>query len=268
MAAFRRRTPPVPSAGQFPCRVRPSVVRCILHPSLLQGGCRGRRSHPPGRACRGRRAERFHARRQSAGSGRRRRARPCQRLGRGGPCRASRRRSSTGSASGRPDAPRTRIAAARIGQPVAAAEAAGAMIVLSRDWHPPDHSSFRENGGVWPPHCVQCTPGADFHPDLLMPGEFLEVSKGDLPDLDQYSDFEATCLGEALKRRGVRRVFVCGLAQDVCVKATALDALRLGFETRVIASATRPLSHESGERAFDDLRRAGAVIEEGPCQNP
>jgi len=151
---------------------------------------------------------------------------------------------------------------------VAAAEAAGAMIVLSRDWHPPDHSSFRENGGVWPPHCVQCTPGADFHPDLLMPGEFLEVSKGDLPDLDQYSDFEATCLGEALKRRGVRRVFVCGLAQDVCVKATALDALRLGFETRVIASATRPLSHESGERAFDDLRRAGAVIEEGPCQNP
>lgn len=147
---------------------------------------------------------------------------------------------------------------------IAAAEAAGARVVLSRDWHPPDHSSFRENGGVWPPHCLQCSTGADYHPDLLMPGEFLEVSKGDLPDLDQYSDFEATCLGEELKRRGVRRVFVCGLAQDVCVKATAMDALRLGFRTHVIAYATRPLSPESGERALEELRRAGAVIEERP----
>lgn len=145
---------------------------------------------------------------------------------------------------------------------IAAARRGGALVVASRDWHPADHSSFKEQGGPWPSHCVRGTEGAAFHPGLKLPGDVKVVSKGDRQDLDQYSDFESTLLAGELKDLGVKRVFVGGLAQDVCVQATVLDAARLGFETHVIAAATRPLDKASGERAMERMRQAGAIIEE------
>jgi nicotinamidase/pyrazinamidase len=148
---------------------------------------------------------------------------------------------------------------------IAAAGNAGAKIVVSRDWHPPTHSSFKEYGGVWPPHCVQNTEGADFHPDLNVPAEAIIVTKGDKVDRDQYSDFEGTGLGERLKEQGVRRVWVGGLALDVCVRATVLDALKLGFEVRVIRAGTRAVEVQpgDGDRALEEMSEAGAIIEEG-----
>lgn len=142
-----------------------------------------------------------------------------------------------------------------------AAVAGGALVVVSRDWHPPDHSSFTENGGPWPAHCVQRTPGSAFHKDLLIPPDAMLVTKGDRPEVDQYSDFELTSLAVDLREHGIKRVFVCGLAQDVCVMATVMDALKHGFVTHVIASGTRALSRSSGEKSFDAMRRAGARIE-------
>src|ERR1700757_4198445 len=91
-----------------------------------------------------------------------------------------------------------------------------ALIVASRDWHPRNHISFRERGGPWPVHCVQDTPGAAFHPDLHLPADALIRSKGMAPDKDNYSPFEGTDFTETLRRRGVRRLWVGGLAQDVC----------------------------------------------------
>jgi nicotinamidase/pyrazinamidase len=145
---------------------------------------------------------------------------------------------------------------------VKAAGLGHAQVVASRDWHPADHASFKENGGPWPAHCVQHTQGAAFHLGLELPGGFKMVTKGDRPDLDPYSDFEGTSLAAELREVGVKRVFVCGLAQDVFVKATVLDALEHGFETHVVASATRPLSPVSGKLAMEEMRRAGAIIEE------
>lgn len=145
---------------------------------------------------------------------------------------------------------------------IRAAREAGAMIVASRDWHPADHSSFREQGGPWPSHCVQGTPGADFHPGLELPEDVLVVSKGDRQELDQYSDFEQTPLAGALRDKGVTRLFIGGLAQDVCVRATVLDAVRHGFETHVISNGSKPLNDVSGKQALEDMRLAGAVVEQ------
>jgi nicotinamidase/pyrazinamidase len=152
-----------------------------------------------------------------------------------------------------------------LNQWIGAAQKAGAKIVVSRDWHPPTHSSFKEYGGVWPPHCVQNTEGADFHPDLNVSTEAIIVTKGDKVDHDEYSDFEGTGLGERLKEQGVRRVWVGGLALDVCVRATVLDALKLGFEVHVIRDGTRAVNVQpgDGDRALEEMSEAGAIIEEG-----
>ena len=138
----------------------------------------------------------------------------------------------------------------------------GALVVASRDWHPVNHVSFKENGGQWPAHCVKNTRGAGFHPGLNLPEKVMLVSKGDRSELDQYSAFDFTSLAGDLRTQGVLRVFVCGLAQDVCVKATAIDALKNGFETHVIASAMKPLSLSSGQLAVEEMRKAGVIIEE------
>lgn len=140
------------------------------------------------------------------------------------------------------------------------AQVGGALVAASRDWHPADHSSFAENGGPWPAHCIQGTEGAGFHPDLVLPADAWIISKGDRRELDQYSAFEATTLAADLRRKGVKRVFVAGLAQDVCVLATVLDATRLGFASLVLAGGTRALSRASGAAALADMRRAGATI--------
>jgi nicotinamidase/pyrazinamidase len=145
---------------------------------------------------------------------------------------------------------------------IEAAERGGALVVASRDWHPSQHVSFQEQGGAWPEHCVQRSSGAEFHPQLKLPRLTVLVSKGEDIDKDNYSDFEATGLGDLLRRVNVRRVWVGGLAQDVCVRATTLDALAQGFETYLIEDATRPVELEAGEgaRAIEEMRAAGARL--------
>lgn len=141
------------------------------------------------------------------------------------------------------------------------ATAAGAQVVASRDWHPPDHSSFAAFGGPWPEHCVKGSDGAKFHAGLRLPPGALVVSKAKRAEREQYSDFDGTGLAEELRRRAIDRIWIVGLAEDVCVRATAIDAARSGFETHVLRSATRPVTPEGGERARTEMRAAGVRIE-------
>lgn len=145
---------------------------------------------------------------------------------------------------------------------IESAHKAGAQVVASRCWHPPHHVSFEERGGTWPEHCVRGGAGAEFHPGLDLPREALIISKGMDPDKDNYSAFDDTGLAERLRSRGVTRVWVGGLAQDVCVRATVLDALNEGFETHLIANATRPveLTPGDGARALKEMCAAGAYL--------
>lgn len=143
---------------------------------------------------------------------------------------------------------------------IGAAERAGALLVFSRDWHPRGHPSFTAEGGPWPEHCLQDTPGAAFHPELHVPDGAYLVSKGTRFDKDQYSAFDETGLAALLDRRGIRRVILGGLARDVCVKATALDARRAGLAVFLIDAAARALSPESGQEADREMRAAGITI--------
>jgi nicotinamidase/pyrazinamidase len=131
----------------------------------------------------------------------------------------------------------------------------------SRDWHPVRHLSFVESGGQWPPHCLQDSGGARFHPDLQLPDSAILVTKGVRFDRDQYSAFDETGLATEMRAKSVKRVWVGGLAQDVCVRATVLDARREGFDAIVIADGTRPVTPTGGETAIEEMRRAGAHLE-------
>ena len=142
-----------------------------------------------------------------------------------------------------------------------AAVAAGATVCASRDWHPREHLSFIGFGGEWPPHCLQDSEGARFHPDLRLPTSTLVVTKGVRFDCDQYSAFNETGLATELRRREITRVWIGGLAQDVCVRATTLDARREGFDTRVIVDATRAVADASGRTALEAMQSAGARVE-------
>jgi nicotinamidase/pyrazinamidase len=144
---------------------------------------------------------------------------------------------------------------------IEAALAKDVPIYASRDWHPAGHTSFGERGGRWPPHCVQDTEGARYHPDLKLPASTVKVTKGVRFDQDQKSAFDQTGLAVQLRRDGVTRLWVGGLAEDVCVRATVLDALKEGFDVVLIENATRPVSAEGGERALREMRAAGAHIE-------
>ena len=143
---------------------------------------------------------------------------------------------------------------------IAAAARTGIPIYASRDWHPAGHLSFREAGGPWPPHCLQDSLGARFHPDLQLPADAILVTKGVRFDRDQYSAFDGTGLLVELGRRNVRRLWVGGLAQDVCVRATVLDGRRERFETLVIADGTRPVTTAGGDSAIEAMQAAGAVF--------
>jgi nicotinamidase/pyrazinamidase len=144
---------------------------------------------------------------------------------------------------------------------IAEARRAGVPVYASRDWHPVGHVSFVSHGGEWPAHCVQGTPGARHHPDLALPEDTIAVCKGARLDRDQYSAFADTGLAEHLAAAGVERVFVGGLALDVCVRATALDARKHGFEVHLIEDATRPVDPAAGRAVLEELRREGILIE-------
>ncbi len=135
----------------------------------------------------------------------------------------------------------------------------GVPVIATRDWHPPNHSSFAPRG-LWPEHCIQDTPGAAYHPLLKLPPDAVKVSKGTRLDRDQHSAFDETGLATYLRNHGIRRVWVGGLTLDVCVLATVLDAVREGFETHVIIEATRPVEASGGERAIARMIKAGAIV--------
>jgi nicotinamidase/pyrazinamidase len=147
---------------------------------------------------------------------------------------------------------------------------AGALVVYTQDWHPESTPHFQKDGGVWPVHCVQGTWGADFHPDLNVKGEI--VRKG-IGGEDGYSGFtvrdpetgaqEGTDLEPILRSHRVERIALVGLATDYCVKETALDARRLGFDTTILLEGVRGVNLRPGddERALHDAMLAGARVE-------
>ena len=136
------------------------------------------------------------------------------------------------------------------------------LVVATRDWHPADHGSFAEQGGIWPPHCVQDTPGAELHPGLDRSRVDVVVDKGQDVATEGYSGFDATELEQVLRDRGIDRVTLVGLATDYCVRHTALDALRAGFQVTVDAAGVRGIDVEPGdvERALDEVRSAGGSV--------
>jgi nicotinamidase/pyrazinamidase len=144
---------------------------------------------------------------------------------------------------------------------IAAAWKAGVPIYASRDWHHRTHLSFDAQGGPWPPHCLEGTDGAAFHDGLALPEGTIVVTKGTRFDKDQYSAFDETGLAADLEKHGVRRVWIGGLALDVCVRATALDAAKAGFEVHLIKAATRPVTREGGAKALAEMAEAGVKIE-------
>lgn len=139
-------------------------------------------------------------------------------------------------------------------------------IFYTRDWHPANHCSFSEAPEFvdksWPPHCVQDTPGAEFHPELYMPDDAVVISTAADPDREAYSGFEGTALAAQLRDAGIRRVFVCGLATDYCVRATVLDALSKGFEAVLVEDACRGVDIPAGNAAaaVEEMRKAGAAV--------
>lgn len=160
------------------------------------------------------------------------------------------------------------------------------LVVATQDWHPADHGSFaashpgRKPGDVvaldgleqilWPVHCVQGTTGAELHPGLNRAGVARVFRKGTEVNVDSYSGFfdngrrQATGLGEYLRDHGVTAVYVCGLATDYCVKATALDAVDLGFAACLVAGACRGVELSPGDvqRAIEQMKEAGVRVVE------
>ncbi|MFP4194654.1 MAG: nicotinamidase [Desulfosalsimonas sp.] len=143
---------------------------------------------------------------------------------------------------------------------IAAAVENGVPVYASRDWHPLGHVSFQDRGGSWPPHCIQDTRGAEFRKDLELPENTVVVTKGVRFDQDQNSAFDQTGLAEEFRRSGIQRVFVGGLALDVCVQASVMDALDEGFEAVLILPATRAVTEEGGRKAVEKMGEAGAVV--------
>jgi nicotinamidase/pyrazinamidase len=150
---------------------------------------------------------------------------------------------------------------------IAEFDRAGLPVIATRDWHPAETTHFNTRGGIWPPHCVQGSTGAKFHPDLALGPGAVIVSKGMQENADSYSGFDAmdahgVGLADLLRACGVRRIVIGGLATDYCVKQTALDGLRQGFEVVLLEDAMRGvnLKPEDARQALDEVKRAGAEV--------
>ena len=150
---------------------------------------------------------------------------------------------------------------------ITAAERAGVPIFVSRDWHPARTTHFKDYGGVWPAHCVMNTRGAQFHPDLHLTSDAVVVSKGMGETEDAYSAFQArdasgTLLGALLDQRGVRHLYVAGLATDYCVKSSALDALNSHLGVTLVPEGMRAVNLQptDGEQALAEMRARGAQL--------
>ena len=158
-----------------------------------------------------------------------------------------------------------------VNEAVRTARDGGAMVVATQDWHPESTPHFARDGGIWPVHCVGGTWGAELHPAFELHADAPRVRKGTTGE-DGYSGFTmrdpesgeetATELDSLLRAGGVERVVVCGLATDYCVKATALDAVRLGFEVTLLGDAVAAvnLGEGDGDRALAELEEAGVTL--------
>ena len=137
---------------------------------------------------------------------------------------------------------------------------AGLRILAARDWHPQNHSSFQQQGGPWPPHCIQDTEGAKFSPLLKLPDNVTVISKATDPAKEAYSAFEGTDLWDQLKESAVSRVFVGGLTTEYCVKNTVLDGLKLGLSVVLLKDAVLGINVLPGdaERALHEIIKNGA----------
>jgi len=141
---------------------------------------------------------------------------------------------------------------------IEAARQAGAVIVFTQDWHPANHSSFQPNGGPWPVHCVANSAGAELMPPLQALAGAVIIHKGVAADGAGYSGFELTGLAERLKESEIKRIGLSGIATEYCVRATALDGLRAGFETTVLRDVIRAVQANEAPRVLAELEDAGA----------
>lgn len=161
----------------------------------------------------------------------------------------------------------------RVNDAVRVATGEGALVVATQDWHPAVTPHFEKDGGIWPVHCVGSTWGAELHPGFELPADAPRIRKGSNGE-DGFSGFTMrdpvsgaevpTELETLLRVRGVERVVVCGLATDYCVRATALDAVRLGFDVFLLADAVASVDLQpgDGERALAEMADAGVILEE------
>ncbi|MEM3185555.1 MAG: nicotinamidase [Conexivisphaerales archaeon] len=135
----------------------------------------------------------------------------------------------------------------------------GAKIIATRDWHPENHISFRSRGGLWPPHCIQNTKGAQFHPLLRLAKNTLIVSKATDPDKEAYSGFQGTGLAYSLKSESIDELYVCGVATEYCVKNTALDALAYSFKVHLLTDAIKGIDEEASKVAVQEMVNKGVL---------
>ncbi|OSS41539.1 Nicotinamidase [Desulfurella amilsii] len=135
-------------------------------------------------------------------------------------------------------------------------------VFATRDWHPKNHSSFKDFGGIWPVHCVQNTFGSMFYKELKLPDNAIIISKATNPDKDAYSGFDGTDLDNKLKNLKIRRLFVGGLATDYCVKATVLDALSLDYTVFFLSDASKAVNikPDDEKKSINKMLRAGAIL--------
>ncbi len=132
-------------------------------------------------------------------------------------------------------------------------------IYFTYDWHPMNHMSFTEQGGSWPTHCVQDTWGAKIHKAVFKPNKAYSVYKGTDPDIEDYSPFNPrTNLGKLLREKDIKRTLIVGFATEYCVRATALDALKEGFEIVLVTDAVKEISKK--DEVFAELVSKGANL--------
>lgn len=143
----------------------------------------------------------------------------------------------------------------------------GLPIYASRDWHPPVTQHFKAYGGLWPPHCVQGTPEAEFHPDLQINNDVEVISAGMDPKTEGYSAFEGSnddgvSFEESLRARGIDHLYIGGLATDYCVRYTTIGALQKGFRVTLLTDAIKGVNVQPGdsEKAVEEMTRAGAEL--------
>jgi nicotinamidase/pyrazinamidase len=144
---------------------------------------------------------------------------------------------------------------------IEAARRAGATIVFTKDWHPASHSSFDPNGGPWPVHCIENSPGAELMPPVTAaPGDII-IHKGIPIDGPGYSGFDDTGLASQLTQRGISNVAVAGIATEYCVRATALDAAAAGFSTGVLEDVIRAVNTNETKKTLSELKNSGVKVE-------